>query len=103
MSALELCFAKWVTPERFHAVTGKKPKAMEHLRYSGAIAEGVHWKYGPDALIYYNLSEWDAWVESASKASLRGRRRSLSTSEPSDTSKSDSRTTASPSPPHPPT
>lgn len=56
---------KWALVKKYHELTGKTEKAFNRMREDGKIAEGLHWKKGPDGRIWVNLEEMDRWVDVA--------------------------------------
>lgn len=54
---------KWVRLKRYCEATGETADSLKHLRASGKLAEGVHWRKDQLGRIWVNTEAMQRWVE----------------------------------------
>lgn len=60
--------SQWVLIRRFAEVTGYSENAVRHKVKNGTWIQGRIWRKAPDGRIFLNLTEFERWVESESRA-----------------------------------
>jgi hypothetical protein len=80
MIQIEAIYVRYVTIERASNLIGYSSDAIRTKIQTGVWAEGHEWKWAEDGRQLIDIEGYNKWASKPGRASMRGKRRSSSTS-----------------------
>ena len=59
----------WIPASKFKELTGFTNQDLYHRRSSGLWLEDIVWRKAPDGIIYYNIKEYEQWLQTPRRLS----------------------------------